>query len=82
MSKYELLASDPHAPASAKLTKMKGVKAVKAPKTTTITEMSTLRIVLYVLYRHRVGILATVLILSWAYFVVTGMPGTVKSLRG
>ena len=54
---------------------------MKVPKVTEITQMKTGRILLYVAYRHRVGLLITGLIVSWTYFIVTRVPQALSVLR-
>jgi hypothetical protein len=84
---FHLMAGDPYA-AKAKTNKTKGPKAmttkqqVKAAKSRTIDDMSTAAIVWHVVYRHRVALLIAALALSWAFFIVTGLPAAVQNIRG
>lgn len=80
MSKFNLLAGDPYAPASAKTNKTKKghskVKKfnIKAERSRVIDEMNTSRILWHIVHRHRVALLILALVLSWVFYLIQLAP--------
>ena len=78
---YMLMAGDPYSREKTNKQKRREALKMKEPKVTDIRQMKTSRILLYVAYKHRVGLLVLALVLSWVAFIVTRTPATIDYIK-